>query len=315
MYKYWGFGLYIESEIEFPELFPSGFSLPDVQFIISKVSEKKGDNTFSTNDFTYHIDKSSLYFSVNGVARYRATDGNKILIEPCHPIREMRSIRLYVLATVMAAILLQRNRLPLHASAIILNDKLTLVSGDSGAGKSTLLAGLLAQGHTIFSDDVTVLRENGCDKPLANASYPMIKLWDDTLDKLNDPAFGDRTFKIKEGLDKYGFFFHQTFNTNSYPVEQVFVLKKHEVPEVEINELKGAGKFNALIRQVYRPVLMQSNELRLLCFNLISGMARSCQVYEILRPMGHSPADLVESVSAFMNKKALHIINKPIINS
>jgi serine kinase of HPr protein (carbohydrate metabolism regulator) len=56
----------------------------------------------------------------------------------------------------MAAIPLQRQTLPFHASAISVNNKLILISGESGAGKSTALTVLILRGYAVFSDDVVV---------------------------------------------------------------------------------------------------------------------------------------------------------------
>lgn len=119
MYKYWGFGLHIASEIEFPELLPMEFDLPDVEFVLGKMPEIKEDISVSTKNFSYYITDNELLFKVYDIAGYYAANGNKIIIEPFTNVQDMRSIRLYVLATAIAAILLQRGLLPLHASAII----------------------------------------------------------------------------------------------------------------------------------------------------------------------------------------------------
>ncbi|WP_159431301.1 hypothetical protein [Bacteroides ihuae] len=37
LYKYWGFGLKIASDIEFPELLVYDFDIPDVEYIVDKV--------------------------------------------------------------------------------------------------------------------------------------------------------------------------------------------------------------------------------------------------------------------------------------
>ncbi|NTW32401.1 MAG: serine kinase [Bacteroidetes bacterium] len=300
MYKYWGFGLHIASEIEFPELLPMEFDLPDVEFVLGKMPEIKEDISVSTKNFSYYITDNELLFKVYDIAGYYAANGNKIIIEPFTNVQDMRSIRLYVLATAIAAILLQRGLLPLHASAIIKNDELVFITGDSQAGKSTTLAGLLKNGNTVFSDDVVVIKKNENSKITVSASYPMMKLWDDTLDKLNDALFRDRSFRVKHDIDKYGIFFHDNFNTNSYSVSKVFILRKQEIPQIVSRKLKGTEAFDALTKQVYRPMLIHNNSLRALCFTLLTDIVQNSSIYEVCRPLECNPDELLKYVETFL---------------
>lgn len=297
-YQYWGFGLNILSELEFPELLPHNFEIPDVNFVLGEAPESIDGKTISSKSFSYIINDRELLFTVNDVARYYAVVGHQIVIEPFEPMKDRRSVRLYVLATVMAAILLHRNSLPLHASAIKQGESLVLITGDSRAGKSTTLAGLHKKGYKVFSDDVVVL-QNEASGVSAAASYPMIKLWDDTLTKMDDSRFEDRSFRIQQNLDKYGFFFHDHFNRNCYPVKKVFVLKVQDIPNLTHRSLSGKDAFEALINQVYRPILLQSNDLRRLCFLLVSDMVKNSSVIEICRPIecdAHQLIDYVETL-------------------
>lgn len=297
-YKYWGFGLKIYSEIEFPELLSYHFDIHDVEFIVGKVPNLIEGVSITAKSFSYIINDKELLFTVNDVARYYATNGCKVVIEPYECMKDCRSIRLYVLATVMAAILLQRNSLPIHASAIKLGESLVLITGDSHAGKSTTLAGLHRKGYTVFSDDIVVLKKETYNVS-AVASYPMIKLWDDTLEMMKDLQFEDRSFRIQQNMDKFGFFFHDSFDRNRYPVSKVFVLKKREIPELAHRLLSGKDAFEALIKQVYRPMLLQSNELLRLCFFSVTDIVKNCSVLEISRPIecdAHQLVDYVETL-------------------
>jgi ABC-type multidrug transport system fused ATPase/permease subunit len=155
MHKYWGFGLKILSEIEFPELLPYDFDTADVGIRFGIIPLIDIQVSYPGNVFSYHLNDTELVFDAPGVAEYYAANGKMInlrldnRIDP-KDISAMRSVRLYLLATVFAAILLQRKQLPLHASAIIKNGKLVLIAGDSGAGKSTILAEFMKQGYEVF---------------------------------------------------------------------------------------------------------------------------------------------------------------------
>lgn len=285
MMKYLGFGLNINSEIEFPELLESDFTTSDIEVLWGKSPEIKDAINFSSPNFEYNINDNEFAFNVKDIATYYAKDGKQIIVEPVCEIKNMRNIRLYILATVMAAILLQRKLIPLHSSAITYKDQLYCVCGDSGAGKSTVISYLSNKGYSIFSDDILVLNKDNSNSITACASYPMIKLWNDTLDDMHCSKYSEKSFPIMAGIDKYGFFFHKKFNTNRLIINKVFIIKKQERHDILVKKIKGFDAFTSLMKQVYRPMLIQSNFLKQLCFMIISNLVKDCQIYEISRPI------------------------------
>jgi len=299
MYHYWGFGLLIASEIEFPELLPFDADKFDVMIITGKTPARIEGLQIEGNLFTFNISNKKLLFKVKDIASYYATNGHSITVEINERVNEMRSVRLYLLATVMAAVLLQRKLLPLHASAILQTGGLCLITGDSGAGKSTAVAGLLKKGYTIFSDDVIVLAINK-DTVSAAASYPMMKLWEDTLTKLDDALFSNRDFEIKPGLNKYGIFFHEQFDTSQYPVKKMIILQKAADGQLTSRQITGAAIFKEMIGQIYRPILLQDPDLKVLVFQLFSNLMQTVEVYEIKRPEICNPEDLIRHIENLM---------------
>jgi hypothetical protein len=300
MYQYWGFGLNIASEIEFPELFPHQFQKPQVVISLGNVPSIEPLLSYPGTVFSYYFNDTELRFETPGVASYYAANGDSITVQLAEEVnkdnlREMRSVRLYLLATVFAAVLLQRKALPLHASAIIKDGKLTLIAGDSGAGKSTILAEFMKRGHTIFSDDVVVLT-GAPGSVVAAASYPMIKLWGDAQEKLEHEMFADQSFLVKHDLNKYGIFFHNEFDTASYPVQKIFILRKTAQEDIHIRELSGSDAFTEVSRQVYRPLLLHSTELKKLTFGIIADLAKNCRALELSRPAACDPALVYEKM-------------------
>ena len=297
MFHYYGFGLSISSEMEFPELLSSEAGDAQVSITFGKVPAQIDGIGITSPNFSYTIGEEELLFTVTDIVRYHASNGNSITVEILSATEEKRTIRLYILATVMAAILLQRRELPLHASAIIKDGMLILLSGDSGAGKSTLLAELIKSGYQVFSDDIVVLKKDMLTGGVvASASYPMIKLWNDSIEKLDHVRFSDKSFKVRHDLDKYGFFFHSIFRTGSFPVSKILLLKKGSQEGFLMKEQKDSEAFTAIFKQVYRPMLVQGNRHRLLCFTTISELAKSCTVMEITRPMECQPTELLAYV-------------------
>ena len=92
-------------------------------------------------------------------------------------------VRGYFLSDVLAAVLLQHNVLPLHASAIRTERGALLFTGDAGSGKSTLLGAMLKRGYAMLSDDVTGVVFDDTGRPLALPAYPTLRLRHDSATK------------------------------------------------------------------------------------------------------------------------------------
>lgn len=284
MYKYWGFGLHILSQIEFPELLPAAFAEADITIEIGKTPEKLEGEGIVKRAFSY-IGKDEYLLNIKNICKYYAGHGLKIIAEPAPGIDE-RSIRLFLLGTVMAAILYQRGSIPLHASAVVKDEKLVLFAGNSGAGKSTLTAYLATKGYGLFTDDICVMHHNlpGKTGICCTASYPMIKLWDDAIIKLDNELFS-RDFMLRPQLPKYGQFFYDTFNSSSLPVDKIFILHPKFVGEqVMVNKLSPIQAFKKLELQAYKHQLILSTKLRGVHFSLLSELTNHIPVYEIKRP-------------------------------
>lgn len=291
MHNYWGFGLHIASEIEFPELLPFDFKKADITISIGKTPEAlEGEGVVKKPLSSISKDEYLLHYK--NICKYYAGHGSKIIAEPAPGVDE-HSIRLFLLGSVMAAILYQRGDIPLHASAIVKKGKIILFAGNSGAGKSTLLARLSTKGYDIFTDDVCVLQHNTTEgkEVFGTASYPMLKLWDDAISQLDDKAF-TRDFKVRPQLPKYGQFFYDTFNLKALPVERIYVLSpENNSGEINVKQLSSMQAFKKLEKQAYKYQLITNTLLRTLHFSLLSQLANSIPVFEVTRPVNGTSAE------------------------
>ena len=290
LYNYTGFGLQIASEIEFPELLPTINDQPAI-FIRKDVIP---DELFPDKDASrVHVIFKEKDFLLNlpGIAKYHVTMGRQILIES-YPASDPGTVRLFLLSISMAALLTQRQKILLHASAIILNEKLILFIGESGAGKSSIAAELSRRGYALFTDDVCVLETSPdkSDQVLAYSSYPMMKLWDDTILALDHSEY-DRSHKIRPSISKFGQFFHEKFITRAYPIQKIFVLNAvAEAPEgYSVKRLQGMEAFEKLSQHTYRKQFIQeSSVLQTIHFKLMGTLIREKEVHEIKRSKKHS---------------------------
>jgi hypothetical protein len=96
---------------------------------------------------------------VPGVATYRIDRGQLITVQPAKDA-DLRKVQFYLYARAFAALLYQRQIIPLHASAIVSGRLTAALVGHSGAGKSSLASALVKHGGTLITDDVLVLRRS-----------------------------------------------------------------------------------------------------------------------------------------------------------
>jgi hypothetical protein len=96
----------------------------------------------------------------------------------------------YLLGQVLSFALLRQGIEPMHATVLAMAGRAVALLGDCGYGKSTLAAGLLATGHSLLTDDLLVLKEEGGGFS-ACPGLPRIKLLPETARVLlGDQAYG-----------------------------------------------------------------------------------------------------------------------------
>ena len=79
----------------------------------------------------------------------------------CHPFphTDSESFYVYLLGQALSFALVKGGFEPLHATAVVLDDKAVAFVGDCGSGKSTLAAGFLQAGHRLLTDDLLLLQK------------------------------------------------------------------------------------------------------------------------------------------------------------
>ena len=281
MYKYWGFGLKISSEIEFLEFVEFDFIEPDIEFKIGLTPNFEAQTSFNTSNFKYKISDNECLFEAINIAKYYTNSGKLLIIEPLEKTEDLRVVKMKALGTPIASLLLQRNRFPLHASAFLKNDEAILLMGNSGAGKSTMFSKLTERGYAEFSDDAVVINSFEENNLKVCASYPMIRLWSDTIEKLDKFKLTQKELQKDE---KYGYYFHSKFNTKHVNIKSIIVLNKVDDSKITSQKLSGVQAFKRISEHIFRPMLIQNVELRMLSFKIITQLTNSIHVFEVQRP-------------------------------
>lgn len=247
MHYYWAYGINIASELECPEMLPFRGEIIDLHIRLGKVPDAIPEPPLKQIG---SLQMSADHYRLElPICTYYVRHGKEIIIE-IKSNADQKTIRLFLLANAMAAVLHQRRQVALHAGAIVTGEGLVLVSGRSGAGKSTTISTLRKKGFTIFADDVVVLSEqNG--KIVGIASYPIVKLWQDSIEKLEMEGISEEK-RIREHIPKYVHSFHEEFSKEPVAIKSIFFLEKTAgsfVPTAE--PLLGVRAFGYLKEGLY----------------------------------------------------------------
>jgi hypothetical protein len=137
-----------------------------------------------------------LRLQVEGIARFRIRDGERIAFAPRDGAVSDQDLRTFLLGSAVGAALIQRGMLVLHGNALERDGRAIVCLGPSKAGKSTLAYGLMRQGWQLLADDLVAITPSGQVLP----GIPRIKLWHDAA-----RAFGldpDALPPIRQGMRK-----------------------------------------------------------------------------------------------------------------
>src|SRR5688572_15045224 len=112
------------------------------------------DRPFEAREgFQTHIAPDEIWIRHSQVGTFVARHGREIVVDPLPDVEE-RVVRSYVVKAALAAVLLQRGKLILHASGVAIGGVAVAFVGSSGMGKSTTSAALHARGHPVIANDL-----------------------------------------------------------------------------------------------------------------------------------------------------------------
>ena len=106
----------------------------------------------------------TLRVEIDDVASFLLEEGRSVTVAPAGGCTD-RDLALFLLGSIFGLLCHQRGLYPLHASTMAIGGRAFAFAGDSGAGKSTTAAALLQLGHTLLSDDISVIDLNAGGHP------------------------------------------------------------------------------------------------------------------------------------------------------
>ncbi|MEL6494578.1 MAG: hypothetical protein AAFQ41_05565 [Cyanobacteria bacterium J06623_7] len=184
MFSYFAYGLGLHSEIPIPEFIadtvPADVTLRiDTQGKFTDYLPEKA----LAETWALQVNRERAIVYVRDTGLYLIERGTEIVFLPAAEATQA-IIRFYLVGTIMAIVLYQRQFLVLHGSVIAMGGSAVLFLGNSGDGKSSTAAALHAAGYRLVNDDVAPITLS--DRPaLLEPGFPQIKLSEATARVLN----------------------------------------------------------------------------------------------------------------------------------
>lgn len=298
---YRAFGLRFSSDLALPELLSidDEEGAPDVEIRIADLSGIWDDSLF--HDSYYAGKDGDIYFHLPGIAHVCIRGGREILVSPLAGSDE-NQVRLYVLGSCMGALLMQRQILPLHGSAVVVDGKAYAFVGESGAGKSTLAAAFVRQGYPLVSDDVIAVSLSHEGTPVVTPSYPQQKLWQESL-----TGFGMETAQyapLYGGVNKYAIPVRNRFYSSPVPLGGIFELLPAR-DDLYVHQLEGLEKLPVFRFHTYRSMLIPILQLEKWHFHMSASISTQVRVYQVRRSASSfAPEQLLARIVDSINKGA-----------
>lgn len=239
--RYRLFGLVIASHWPLPELAPADADAPvDLTITI-------GDLPSLPDGPGPHAVAGGIALRLTEAGDYWIFKGREVRIAPLSGIAD-EQVRLYLLGSVMGVVLHQRQWLPLHANAVLIDGRAMLFMGEAGAGKSTLAATFAGRGHQLLADDVSVVRFDA-GAPQVVAGLGRLRLWGDALRRSGRaPDNYRRSWPGDPDYAKYDV--PLAASAEPAPLAAIYVLERGAA--LDFSRLEGAAAVAALAANTYR---------------------------------------------------------------
>ena len=245
---YWAYGLRIHAEIVCPELppHPQPAGNPDVTIHLLSPVESVSE---SLENGCYEVRKGIFRLAVPGVAQYLVEGGNRISIEPLAGASP-EEVRLFLLGSVLGALLYQRGLFPLHGSAVETSWGAMIFVGAQGVGKSTLAAQFHRRGYRLLSDDVCAVATTpeGLQVLPALAQF---RLCTDAYERFGTPQ------GARFDVDKFVVPMGEGYCPQPAPLKAIHILAEHDSNTPEFEVLRGFDRVQRLLENLYRPQFLK----------------------------------------------------------
>jgi hypothetical protein len=277
-FRYTVCGLAIESEFEIPELAAGSEPAPDVTIRLGTAPESLEQP--KAEGVLYQVTPREFLLKVPRIARYWVQAGREIVIDR-EPGAPGDDIRVFLLSSVLGALLHQRGLLPLHGSAIAGPRGAALFLGQSGCGKSTLAAEFRRRGYRVLTDEVCAISPDESGAPRICASYPRLQLWADAAGQLGQDL--DGLLPVRSGLGKYSLPLDE-YSPGAQAISVIYGIRPGNTAELSVTPLEQSGKLREITSHVYRARFWRGMQTGESPFPLAAALAAESRVSRVVRP-------------------------------
>jgi len=257
--------------------------------------------TFRDSQHVGGNDGKEVFLDFPQVARFLVRGGKEILIEPA-AASDPGEVRAYLLGTVFGILCHQRGIIPLHASAIDVEDCCVAFVGASGAGKSTLVAALARRGYETIADDVCFLQTDEKKVIRVRPGIGRIRLWADAIHTLGYERIG-----VEQEMHGYNKFFVPV-RPPPRPFDyrrlwRIYELHAAADENIGVIPLRGVTAVEVLMQNVYRLGIAERLGFKPRAFSVCVAAARNIPVFRLSRPKHFQAlARTIEILEAHMLK-------------
>lgn len=296
MKYYTAFGLTFKSDIDFPELLETTEANYDV--VIKEVAKLSKPLIITVDNYLWTSTATCFMQQIPDIGDFLVEDGRDIEFVRLGK-SEDKDLRIFLLGSIMGALLQQRGLLTLHASSIKTNKGAVLFMGRSGAGKSTLLNAFLQKGKKMLSDDISAINLNKNDAPEIVSAFPRSRLWADSAEKLNYDVTNME--QARGEIKKYSVPI-EGFSQGKTSIHCLVVLTIHNESDILLKKQTKHESFCWMKQYTYRKQFMRGNELMKNQFKTISALSQQVPLIRVTRPSNLFLLDeLVAKINSISN--------------
>ncbi len=242
------------------------------------------DAAVTLDDGSCSFSASEWRLDVPGVARYFVANGCEVRVSP-EPGASPEDVRIYLLGSCFGVLCYQNGLVPLHASAVEHDGKVTAFLADSGVGKSTLVASLARRGYPVVSDDICLLERVAGGGWRVHPVAGWLKLWRVSLEQLGEqPREEDRVFSTQE---KYRIYLGKEPG-RELALNRLVFPERPASPECgpALEPIGNAEALGRLMGLVYLPYYLEKLEGVAALFRLGAEVLAAVPAYRLSAPLG-----------------------------
>lgn len=246
-YYYKLYDLTIASTMRFLHMHPGEESSPDVIIRYGKTPAKLAHITLT--GVRFQAGPGQFLLRVDNVANYFVRNGTEIIIEKAGDAEDS-DVELFLFGSAIGALMHQRNLIPVHGSAIEVEGKAVVFTGNSGTGKSTLAASFMKRGYRVVTDDISVISFSKMDGFRLLPGHSYLKLWADAIEILGDNT--ESYSRLRRGMNKYKYPLNGSHCSKALSLSGFYFLGVSNENITCIDSLETIEKSILLMYSIYR---------------------------------------------------------------